>query len=63
MPNKFTCYVVGEGSLLLKCSEILLEGGHKIYGVVSSNPVIKSWATENEIDTLELNDDLANHLV
>jgi amino acid adenylation domain-containing protein len=62
MPKKFTCYVVGEGALLLKCSEILLDRGHEIYGIISSNSTIKYWAISNNIKTLELNDDLANHL-
>jgi amino acid adenylation domain-containing protein len=62
MASKFTCYVVGEGSLLLKCGEILLDRGHKIYGIISPNPTIKNWAADRHIEILELNDDLANRL-
>ncbi len=62
MAEKFTCYVIGEKSLLLKCSEILLERGHKIYGIVSSNPTIKNWAAGNNIETLELDKALYDRL-
>ena len=62
MQKIFTCYVVGEHSLLIKCSEILLRNGHKIYGVVSLNPVIRNWAETKKIKKLELDDGLINHL-
>lgn len=56
MPGKFTCYVIGETSLSIKCCEILLNRGHVVYAIVSSNPTIKNWAIANNIETLELND-------
>ena len=62
MPTKFTCYIIGEGSLTIKCSEVLLDRGHEIYGMISSNPTIKKWATDNNIKALELNSHLADHL-
>ncbi len=62
MSEKFSCYIIGEKSLLVKCSEVLLQRGHNIFGIVSSNPTIKQWAAEKDIQTLELNKSLPDCL-
>lgn len=40
----FSCVVVGDESLLIQCSEILLQRGHRIGAVVTRNPEIRRWA-------------------
>jgi natural product biosynthesis luciferase-like monooxygenase protein len=62
LDKKFTCYVIGEDSLLIKCCEILLEKKQIIYGIVASNPAITRWAKDNNIQTYELNDNLIKPL-
>ena len=62
MSQKFTCYVVGDGSLTLKCSEVLFDRGHEICGIISSNPAIINWAANNNIENLQLNDTLVKRL-
>ncbi len=62
MPGKFTCYVIGENSLSIKCCEILLNRGHLVYAIASSNPTIRNWAIANNIEALELNNDLTSCL-
>ena len=62
MPKIFTCYVVGDDSLLIQCSEVLLERGHVIYGIVSSNPNILNWANTNGIEALNFSDGWISHL-
>ena len=62
MPDKLTCYVIGENSLSIKCCEILLNRGHLVYGIASSNPTIRNWAIANKIEALELNNDLTSCL-
>ncbi len=52
--NKFSCFILGEGTLPIRCAEILLERGHTIYGMISSNPTVKSWAQEREIPHSDL---------
>ncbi len=52
MSNKFNCFLIGEESLLLQCRENLLNKGHKILGIFSSNETIAKWALENEINLL-----------
>ena len=47
--QKLRCYMIGEGTLLLSCSEYLIEQGHKISGIISANPLIAQWAGEQNI--------------
>ena len=41
---RFSCYVIGDDSLLIECAELLLAGGHDVRGVVSDSPRIGAWA-------------------
>ncbi|MUG91826.1 amino acid adenylation domain-containing protein [Scytonema sp. UIC 10036] len=47
--QKLRCYLIGEGTLLLSCSEYLIEQGHEICGIISGNPLIAQWAGEQKI--------------
>lgn len=47
--NKFTCFVMGERSRLIQCSEILLQKGHQILGVITSDPSVLRWAKEKRL--------------
>ncbi|MEA5576036.1 amino acid adenylation domain-containing protein [Anabaena sp. UHCC 0451] len=47
--QKLRCYLIGEGTLLLSCSEYLIEQGHEICGIISANPLIAQWAGEQKI--------------
>lgn len=62
MYNKFTCFVIGEDSLLIKCSETLLEKGHQVFGIVSSNTAIHKWAAENRLNVYSPDKELASTL-
>ncbi len=62
MPGKFTCYVIGENALSIKCCEILLNRGHLVNAIASPNPAIRNWAIANNIEALELNGDLTSCL-
>ena len=44
MHEKFSSYIIGEGTLLIQCADILLSRGHEIYGIISANPTIAQWA-------------------
>jgi len=39
-----SCIVIGNESLLIQCSEVLLQRGHRIQAVVSNRPEIADWA-------------------
>ena len=60
--NLFSCYVMGEESLLIQCTEILLERGHDVRGVISKAPAIINWATEKSIAIVSPGKSLANEL-
>jgi amino acid adenylation domain-containing protein len=47
--SKFTCFVIGNGVVPLKCLEILLQAGHQILGVYSTDRSLDEWAKENHI--------------
>jgi amino acid adenylation domain-containing protein len=47
--QKLRCYMIGEGTLLLSCSEYLIEQGHEICGIISANPLIAKWTREQKI--------------
>lgn len=57
-PGKFTCFMIGTESHLIQSAEILLRRGHQIFGIISSNTVIKKWAHERGIPGLEPASDL-----
>ncbi len=58
----FTCFIIGEDSLLIRCSELLLEGGHEIYGIVSENSVISNWVRDKNIKLIQPEADLFHEL-
>jgi methionyl-tRNA formyltransferase len=51
--NKFSCSIIGEGILPIRCAEILLEGEQTIYGIISSNGAVNNWAREREIPHID----------
>lgn len=51
--NNFNCYIVGEGTLPIQCAEILLDRGHAIYGIFSSDSAISDWARERGIPHID----------
>ncbi|WP_319420021.1 amino acid adenylation domain-containing protein [Pleurocapsa sp. FMAR1] len=49
----FDCYLIGEGSLLIKCAELLLQQKYRIKGIVSPDLIVKRWADTNKIINLK----------
>ncbi len=49
----FNCYLIGEGSLLIKCAELLLQQNYRIKGIVSPDLIVKRWADTNKIINLK----------
>jgi amino acid adenylation domain-containing protein len=60
--HKFSCVIVGSGTLPVRCGEILLSDGHEICAVVSSDEQVSDWASENNIVQLFPSADLAAQL-
>jgi|GEM_PF-1333719 len=49
MENRFTCYVIGEGTLAIQCAEYLKSIGHHLLGIISPDQQIHDWALKQEI--------------
>ena len=60
--SKFSSIIVGNGSLLVQCGEILLARGHNIQAIVTENPDIASWAEAKGIPTESMGQDICTRL-
>lgn len=45
----FSNILMGEGTLLIQCGDLLLDQGQEIKGVISNNPFILEWAEEKKL--------------
>jgi len=61
-PATFSCYVIGETSLVQQCGELLLARGHRIYGVISPNTAVRQWAAGKNIPHLHSADNCESFL-
>ncbi len=53
--NKNTCFIITETSLGIKCAEELINEGFHIYGIITPNKQVSSWAKSKGIYTENLN--------
>lgn len=58
----FTCFVIGDDSLLTECTQTLLDKGHEVLGVITSNLNIKSWAIEKGLSLFNNDNNLEKSL-
>ncbi|MBV1862929.1 MAG: LLM class flavin-dependent oxidoreductase [Rhodobacteraceae bacterium] len=56
--TSFSCIVVGNESLLIQCSEVLLQHGHTIRAVVSDRPDITRWAKSKDLPVVKTTSDV-----
>ncbi len=52
MDNRFSSFVIGEGTLPLQCAQILLDRGHTVRAIVSSDAAVARWAEARNIPCL-----------
>ena len=48
--RKFSCVILGRGTLPIRCGEILLNHNHEICTIVSSDEEIKNWAKSDRVE-------------
>ncbi|HEX2280840.1 MAG TPA: AMP-binding protein, partial [Thermomicrobiales bacterium] len=53
----FGCYLIGGDTLLAQCGEHLLKRGHRIAGVISDAPYIRTWASGHGLKILSASED------
>ncbi len=49
--SHFSCVVIGNESLLIGCADTLLQRGHDIQAIVSTDPAIRDWAAGKGLTT------------
>ncbi|MCP2731317.1 amino acid adenylation domain-containing protein, partial [Symplocastrum sp. BBK-W-15] len=60
--QQFSCYLIGNESLLIPCAEILMKGGHQILGIISTGTSISQWATSQSIPHIQPKENLISFL-
>jgi natural product biosynthesis luciferase-like monooxygenase protein len=60
--DSVSCVLLGDGSLLTQCGDLLLDRGHRISAVVTTNDEIAGWATEHGLTRLATDDVLRDGL-
>ena len=60
--STFTCIVIGNGSLVIQCADMLLARGHAIAALVSGNPEVRAWAEARGLRVEDPGADLADRL-
>ena len=49
IPQTFSSYVIGSGTLPIQCAELLLARGHRIFGIISADAQIARWAERRNV--------------
>lgn len=62
MNATFSCYLIGEDTLLIECGEILLTKGHNILGIITAVPRISQWAHSKSIPVIAYKEGYGEHL-
>ncbi|MEM1416107.1 MAG: formyltransferase family protein, partial [Myxococcota bacterium] len=60
--HPFSCHVIGNGTLLVQCTEQLLGAGHRVLSVITDNPELASWAEGRDLPVHAPGKDLADRL-
>ncbi|GAA4894922.1 hypothetical protein GCM10023237_11550 [Streptomyces coeruleoprunus] len=58
----FSCVVIGEETLLVECTRLLLARGHTVAAVVSPSPELVAWAEGEGLPAVPFGRDLAERL-
>ena len=51
--SRFSCYIITDSTLGIQCAEHLLQKKHKIYGVLSQNPLVSAWCKNHDIPLID----------
>ena len=42
----FVSLLVGDGSVLVRCGELLMAKGHRVHAVISTDLTVRAWAVK-----------------
>lgn len=60
--KQFSCFLIGEETLPIQCAERLLERGHQIKGIISTDSAVRDWAKGKDIPYFQPSDNLVEVL-
>ena len=55
----FTCYTIGGNSLCIACSELLIESGHDVLGVITTSNQVIQWAESRGLRVIDADHEYA----
>ncbi len=62
MNANFSCYLIGEDTLLIECGEVLLAKNHEVLGIITAAPRISQWAHSKSIPVIPYQEGYAQYL-
>lgn len=60
--KKLRCILMGEQSRLIQCTELLIQRGHEIFGIITEEETIKKWAIAHKLPLISPTNDIAGWL-
>jgi natural product biosynthesis luciferase-like monooxygenase protein len=60
--GKFSCVLIGEQSFLIPYAELILKKGHRIQGIITTDPDTLKWAEEKNTPCIDPASDLVGQL-
>jgi amino acid adenylation domain-containing protein len=61
-PRARTAWLIGDGTMLIHCAELLLERGFEIRGVITASPQLRAWAVQAELAVVSAGDGYVDRL-
>ncbi len=61
--GELACVLIGGGSLLVQCAEILRARGHRISAIATTSAPVRTWAAANRVPVLDAGADYAPELI
>ena len=55
--QSFSCFLIGDGTLLQECGDILRKRSHEILGVITSSTQLSSWAQDAQLEVVDASSD------
>lgn len=59
LSNKLNCVVMGDDTLLLQCSEVLVQNGHRIVAVITASEPVRAWAKRLGVSLIDAEGDVS----
>lgn len=55
--TRFSCFIIGETTLCIRCAEVVLARGHRIHGVISDNAEVVRWGRTRAVPVVDPSND------